>query len=159
MFRGLIPFVAMVAISCGGGAPTQPTVPASPGTVGPPNPPGPSSGPVAGTWIGTFDSSDPGDCASDTPATATFQQKQDEDSVQGILSAVDACGLSGIVFDGVFEDGSLKCSLRGVAFSGSAVGTISGETLELRTSDLWTSVGPWLGAYIPAGVMHLHRSE
>jgi hypothetical protein len=153
MFRGVITCLAVVAISCaGGGTPAQPTVPATPGTVPPPSPPGSSSANVAGTWVGTFDTSDPADCHTNTPASATFEQE--EGTVRGVLSAVNACGLSAVVFDGGFQDGYLRGALTLGELSGSAVGTLSGGALELRTSDI--SGGGFL---VPAGVMHLHRSE
>src|SRR5262249_41358155 len=50
-----------------------------------------STSPIAGCWNGTFDTSDPADCHTNTPATATFIQ--DGPNVTGTLSADNACGL------------------------------------------------------------------
>jgi len=107
---------------------------------------------IAGQWVGTFDAGDPADCHNNTPASATFEQKGEK--VHGILRAGDACELSGVIFDGGFEAGELKGTLTSVGFSGSMVGTLSGDALELRIRN----VRDW-DAQMAAGLMHLHRLE
>jgi hypothetical protein len=56
---------------------------------------------VAGKWVGTFDTSDPADCHTNTPASATFDQ--DGDRVHDVLSAVTR-----VDYRGLFSLASLK---------------------------------------------------
>ena len=135
-------------------APTRPTAPEQPPiTTMPPNPsPSPTPGGISGTWVRTFDTSDAADCATNTPASASFTQ--DANRVRGTLNAVDACGLAGGAFEGVLEAGNLRGALNVGALAGEATGTLSEDGLELQTTDLWDPTGHRL---IPAGVMHLHR--
>jgi hypothetical protein len=102
--------------------------------------------------VGTFDTSDPGDCATNTPASASFTQE--EDRVHGTLSAVDACGLEKVAFEGVLDAGNLRGALKVGEFSGEATGTLSEDALEVQTTDMWD---PTRHRLIPAGVVHLHR--
>lgn len=121
---------------------------APPGSVTAPSPSGTSR--IAGTWVGTFDTSDPGDCHTNTPADATFEEQGGR--VTGTLSAFNACGLDAVKFDGIVTEARLEGSLTTGVSSGSAVGTLSDGRLELQISDLRG------GASItPSGHMHLHR--
>ena len=147
----LIPIVILSA-ACGQ-SPTRPTVPEQPPIAVPSSPsPAPTSGAISGNWVGTFDTSDAADCHTNTPASASFTQ--DDDRVHGTLSAVNACGLERVAFEGALAGGNLDGALTVGEFSGKATGTLSGDVLELQTTDMWD---PTRHRLIPAGVMHLHR--
>jgi hypothetical protein len=106
--------------------------------------------PLAGCWIGTFDTTDAADCHTGTPATATFTQ--DGSSVVGTLSAENACGLDEVAFHGVLEGTRLSGNLVKGSYTGTAAGELSADRLELATSDLRSG-----SSITPAGQMHLHR--
>lgn len=125
-------------------------IPTSPRTIPTPTPtPAPPAGNIAGDWIGTFDSADPVDCDSNTPAQATLAQ--DGATVTGILNATNNfCGFAGVAFQGMYRGGTLVGTVTGDRFqNGTATGTSSGTTLEITLTN-------GSGA-IPGGQMHLHR--
>lgn len=147
--------IVILAPACGQ-TPTRPTVPEPlPVVTPPPNPPTPGS--ISGDWVGTFNVSDhDSDCSfyTNTPASASFTQ--DDDRVHGTLSVVYACWptLGGVAFDGVNDAGNLRGTLSRGEYSGEATGTLAGDVLELKTTDIWD---PMRTSAIPAGVMRLHR--
>jgi hypothetical protein len=147
---------AALGIACDHGAPIFPTTTApSSGSVDQPfalcapTPIDPEK-PIAGCWVGTFDTSDPADCHTDTPATATFEQNGS--AVTGTLSAYNACELDAVTFRGTLQDDHVDGSLVKGTFRGTLTGVLSGDHLELSTSDLSSG-----NRFTPAGTMHLHR--
>lgn len=148
----LIAIVTLLA-ACGQ-SPTQPTrTEQPPVTTVPSNPsPSPTSSGISGNWVGAFDDSDAADCATNESASASFSQ--DNDRVHGTLSAVGACGLERVTFEGAIDAANLSGALTVGDFTGKATGTLSGDVLELQTTDMWDSTRHRL---IPAVVMHLHR--
>ena len=107
-----------------------------------------SRSPAAGLVLSI--SSDPADCHTDTPASAIFTQEGS--TIDGSLSAYSACGLDGVRFHGTLDGDHLEGDVVKDTFRGQATGTLSGDQLELVTSDLWSD-----NRQTPAGVMHLHR--
>ena len=147
----LIAIVSLLA-ACGQ-SPTRPTVSEQPPIATVPGPsPSPTSSGISGNWVGTFDDSDAADCATNESASASFSQ--DGDRVHGTLSAVGACGLERVTFEGAIDAANLSGALKVGDFSGKATGTLSGDVLELQTTDMWD---PTRHRLIPSVVMHLHR--
>jgi len=114
-----------------------------------PTPSAAPAGDVSGSWTGTFDSADPVDCDSNTPAHATFTQVGS--TVAGTLDATENfCGFTGVAFQGTLHGSTLAGSVTGDRFqNATATGRFSGTTLELSLSNGSGS--------IPGGSMHLHR--
>jgi hypothetical protein len=100
------PYVSHTLSAACGQAPPRPTVTEQPPITTVPSSPSPSPTPgaVSGNWVGTFDTSDhDSDCYTNTPPSARFTR--DDDRVHGTLSAVNACGLEKVAFDGVLDAG------------------------------------------------------
>jgi hypothetical protein len=151
----LLYLAAVPGMACDNGAPPIPTT-TSAGTTVPqpfklcePTQPEPDK-PIAGCWVGTFDTSDPGDCHTDTPATATFGQ--DGSVVTGTLSAFNACGIEGLAFEGTLNKDQLFGHMKRLTGTAAVVGILADDRLELTTSDLWVG-----REVTPSGKMHLHR--
>jgi hypothetical protein len=142
-------------VSCDGAhSPTAPRRPDAGPTSGAESPPTPSSDPaqVGGRWVGTFDTSDPADCHTDTPADASLHQSGVV--VTGELNAVQACGLEGVVLEGEMDGNRLNGTLsRTGGFRGTVHGTAGDDSLELGISDLRSG-----NQVVPAGKMHLRRA-
>jgi hypothetical protein len=154
---------ALLLAACSGTRSSAPGAPTGVATASPPTqasipltcPPAPApAGSIAGCWSGTFDTSDPADCHTNTPAVAVFTQ--DGAHVTGTLSAENACGLDGLAFDGTRSDDTLEGTLTrsegAYRFQGRATGTIFGDKLEITTPNL-----DGLHGMTPNGWMHLHR--
>jgi hypothetical protein len=108
----------------------------------------PPEGDISGSWIGTFDSHDPGDCPTNTPAQATFTQNGL--SVSGMLSFGQNCGWHEVTFRGTLYGSALVGSDTNGSFTGTVQGTLSGDSLEL-------ALGRVGGGALWRGTMHLHR--
>ena len=79
------------------------------------NCPGAPTGPVAGTWTGTFDSADFIDCDSNTPAEAVLEQ--DGATVTGTLTAANNfCGPDHARISGTLEGDTLTGIVTGEDF-------------------------------------------
>jgi len=108
----------------------------------------PPEGDISGSWTGTFDSNDPGDCPTHTPAQATFTQNGL--SVNGVLSFGQNCGQHEVTFHGSLYGSALVGSDTNGSFTGTVQGTLSGDSLEL-------ALGRVGGGALWRGTMHLHR--
>jgi hypothetical protein len=112
-------------------------------------------GPLAGTWVGTFDPWDFVGCEFGTAATARFEQ--DGERVVGVLDTrANGCGFQNGVFEGVLRGLELKGTASGgwLSYWGPAevVGRVSGATLYLDVQV------PCPGALcVPGGRLTLHR--
>jgi hypothetical protein len=112
-------------------------------------------GPLAGTWVGTFDPWDFIGCEGGTPATARFEQ--DGEKVVGVLDTrANGCGFQNGIFNGVLRGGELKGTASGGWLSdfgpAAVVGRVAGTTLYLDVEV------PCPGALcIPGGRLTLHR--
>lgn len=151
--RVLLIGIVTLAAACDQ-APTRPTGTEQPPISTVPSSPSPSPTPsgISGNWVGTFDDSDSADCATNESASASFSQ--DDDRVHGTLTAVGACGLERVAFEGAIDAANLSGALTVGEFSGKATGTLSGDVLEVQTTDMWD---PTRHRLIPSVVMHLHR--
>ena len=118
------------------------------------NCPGASGGAVDGEWTGTFDSPDPVDCDSNTPAQASLTQNGD--SVSGTLSAPgNFCGPDHAQLTGTLHGDTLTGTVTGRGVGGGiysnarVFGTLTGTRLELVIVNGF--------GLIPGGTLHLHR--
>ena len=118
---------------------------------GPSPTPTPTRVPIAGAWVGDWESNLIVLCAQQQPGTSTATLTETGSAVNGTIHATGGCGFSGTI-QGV----RIGNQLTGSASEGGATGTFTGELvgaeLHLSISDLTTSQSTSIG-----GSATLHR--
>lgn len=108
---------------------------------------------LAGTWAGTYQSTDPAQCAA-VSASATLQQNGSR--VSGIFRA-QSCGIAGSV-DGTVEGNVFVGSVNMLGCTGGAVsGAMTGNDLTLNVGEFYKPLVTGDQEVLPGGSVILRR--
>ena len=116
-------------------------------------PPASAAANLAGTWAGTYRSTDPAQCSA-ASASATLQQNGSR--VSGIFKA-EACGIGGSV-DGTVEGNVFVGRVNMLGCTGGAVsGTMTGNALTLSVGEFYKALVTGDQEVLPGGTVSLLR--
>ena len=108
---------------------------------------------LAGTWAGTYQSTDPAQCDA-APATATLQQQGSR--VSGIFKA-SSCGIAGSI-TGTIHGSDFVGSIDMPGCTGGAIsGTVGDTGLTLSVGDFYKALVTGDQEVLPGGAVTLRR--
>ena len=152
LFRGLAvtAMAAPLLFGCNESSPTEPKVFA----VATPTPLPPGGGNIAGTWTGTYVSTDWLDCDTSivSPALATISQTGSD--VRGTMTATgdpNGCPCGNVTFRGALHGNLLVGPVESPGFpegTWTVSGSLSGSTLDIALLNVYGNI---------FGQVHLHR--